>query len=74
MLAVPHQDANHNGGQLAFGPDGLLYAATGDGGGSNDLEDDAADTSSLLGKILRIAARDASGNVKRRRARTGARL
>ncbi len=57
MLGVPHPDANHNGGQLAFGPDGYLYAATGDGGGSNDLEDDASDTRSPLGKILRINPR-----------------
>jgi hypothetical protein len=59
VLAVPHSQAsNHNGGQLAFGPDGFLYAATGDGGGSNDPEDDAADTASLLGKILRIDPRE----------------
>ncbi len=57
VLAVPHPDTNHNGGQLAFGPDGMLYAATGDGGGSNDLENDAAETDSLLGKILRINPR-----------------
>ena len=58
VLAVPHPDTNHNGGQLAFGPDGMLYAATGDGGGSNDLENDAAETDSLLGKILRINPRE----------------
>jgi hypothetical protein len=66
ILAVDHDDyENHNGGQLAFGPDGYLYAGTGDGGGSNDLEDDAADPRSLLGKILRIDPRRAGG---RRRA------
>jgi Glucose / Sorbosone dehydrogenase len=59
VLGVPHADAaNHNGGQLAFGRDGYLYAATGDGGGSNDPGDDAANTSSLLGKILRINPRE----------------
>ena len=62
VLAVPHTQAvNHNGGQLAFGPDGLLYAATGDGGGSNDSENDAANTASLLGKILRIDPRPSGG-------------
>lgn len=45
---------NHNGGQLAFGPDNYLYIGTGDGGGSGDPEDNAQDPSSLLGKILRI--------------------
>ena len=58
VLGVPHaQDANHNGGQLAFGPDGFLYASTGDGGGSNDPENDAAATDELLGKILRLNPR-----------------
>ncbi len=59
VLGVPHAEhANHNGGQLAFGPDGFLYAATGDGGGSNDVDDHAADTGSLLGKLLRIDPRE----------------
>jgi hypothetical protein len=58
VLGIPHPGAtNHNGGQLAFGPDGLLYAATGDGGGGNDPGDDAANTGSLLGKILRLDPR-----------------
>lgn len=45
---------NHNGGQLAFGPDGYLYIGTGDGGGGGDPENHAQNTRSLLGKILRI--------------------
>jgi hypothetical protein len=62
VLRVPHRQSDtHNGGQLAFGPDGLLYASTGDGGGSNDLEDDASDPTSLLGKILRIDPRPEGG-------------
>jgi glucose/arabinose dehydrogenase len=55
LLTIPHRGAeNHNGGQLAFGPDGHLYAGTGDGGGAGDPEGDAQDTSSLLGKLLRL--------------------
>jgi glucose/arabinose dehydrogenase len=55
LLVVPHRGAtNHNGGQLAFGPDGFLYAGTGDGGGAGDPEGDAQSTSSLLGKLLRL--------------------
>ena len=49
-----HPFANHNGGNLAFGPDGFLYIGTGDGGSSNDPGNNAQTPSSLLGKMLRI--------------------
>jgi glucose/arabinose dehydrogenase len=52
-LAHPIRE-NHNGGQLAFGPDGYLYIGTGDGGGGGDPDENAQDPGSLLGKILRI--------------------
>ncbi|MFC1997259.1 PQQ-dependent sugar dehydrogenase [Chloroflexota bacterium] len=52
-LDHPHY-TNHNGGQLAFGPDGYLYIATGDGGGGGDPFNNAQSPDSLLGKILRI--------------------
>jgi glucose/arabinose dehydrogenase len=52
--------SNHNGGQLAFGPDGYLYIGTGDGGGGGDPDENAQDLGSLLGKILRI---DVGGQV-----------
>ena len=45
---------NHNGGQLAFGPDGYLYIGTGDGGGGGDPNNHAQNPDSLLGKMLRI--------------------
>jgi len=55
VIKVDHDQAsNHNGGQLQFGPDGLLYAGTGDGGPQMDPENDAQRTDSLLGKLLRI--------------------
>ena len=54
LLRIDQPFANHNGGQLAFGPEGFLYIGTGDGGGGGDPEENAQDGSTLLGKILRI--------------------
>jgi glucose/arabinose dehydrogenase len=55
VLEVAHpRFENHNGGQLQFGPDGLLYIGTGDGGSANDPSGNAQDKDSLLGKLLRI--------------------
>jgi len=55
VVIVPHPgQSNHNGGQLQFGPDGLLYAGTGDGGGAGDQPDNAQNPNSRLGKLLRI--------------------
>jgi glucose/arabinose dehydrogenase len=55
LLIIEHTSAgNHNGGQIAFGPDGYLYIATGDGGGSGDPAENGLNINSLLGKILRI--------------------
>jgi len=55
LLTIPHPtQANHNGGQLQFGPDGDLYVSTGDGGGKNDEFHNAQNPSSQLGKILRL--------------------
>ncbi len=53
VLAIDQPAANHNGGMLAFAPDGALWIGTGDGGGSGAAQN-AQDLSSLLGKILRI--------------------
>ena len=58
MITVPHPgQSNHNGGTAAFGPDGYLYMATGDGGGGGDPNDNAQNPESLLGKLLRIDPR-----------------
>lgn len=54
ILTVAHPFTNHNAGQLAFGPDGYLYIAMGDGGSAGDPGNRAQDVNSLLGKILRI--------------------
>lgn len=60
VLVMDDPEGNHNGGQLNFGPDGLLYIGTGDGGGAGDQHGtigNAQNLGSLLGKILRIDPR-----------------
>ena len=54
ILEVGQPYANHNGGQLAFGPDGYLYVGLGDGGSGGDPQGHGQDVSTLLGAILRI--------------------
>ena len=54
ILFIEHPFPNHNAGQLAFGPDGFLYIAHGDGGGANDPSSNGQDTTDLLGSLLRI--------------------
>jgi glucose/arabinose dehydrogenase len=67
VVTVQHDNGvtsngNHNGGQLQFGPDGYLYAGTGDGGGGGDPFEAGQDVSSLLGKLLRIDPDPSGGN------------
>ena len=55
VITIPHPTyANHNGGLALFGPDGMLYLATGDGGGGGDPNNNAQNLDVLLGKLLRI--------------------
>jgi glucose/arabinose dehydrogenase len=54
LLQQPQPFANHNGGNIVFGPDGFLYIGLGDGGSANDPQNNAQDTTTLLGSLLRI--------------------
>lgn len=57
LLSVDQPYANHNGGNVAFGPDGYLYVGTGDGGSGGDPENRAQNMQTLLGKMLRLDVR-----------------
>ena len=62
LIVIPHPgQTNHNGGQLQFGDDDMLYIGTGDGGGAGDPSDNAQNPDSLLGKLLRIDPRRKRG-------------
>ena len=64
VLRMEDPESNHNGGLLLFGPDGLLYVGTGDGGGGGDqhgARGNAQNRGSLLGKLLRIDPRASGG-------------
>ncbi|MCL1588814.1 MAG: PQQ-dependent sugar dehydrogenase, partial [Actinomycetia bacterium] len=54
ILTVEQPARNHNGGMIAFGPDGYLWIGMGDGGGANDRFNQAQDSATLLGAMLRI--------------------
>jgi glucose/arabinose dehydrogenase len=62
--SIPHPHTLHYGANLVFGPDGLLFVGTGDGGEPNDASHNAQNTGSLLGKMLRIDVNVGDGDVE----------
>lgn len=60
LLAIDQPYSNHNGGQLAFGPDGRLWVGMGDGGSAGDPENRAQNLSSPLGKLLTLDVSESS--------------
>jgi len=63
LLDMPQPDPRHNGGQIAFGADGYLYVALGDGGLPNDTAMDAQNRTNLLGSLLRIDVDNPAGGL-----------
>jgi glucose/arabinose dehydrogenase len=62
VITIPHrQFSNHNGGQLQFGPDRMLYIGVGDGGSEDDPANHGQNLGTLLGKLLRIDPRPGGG-------------
>jgi glucose/arabinose dehydrogenase len=61
VLRIPHFRFNHKGGQLQVGPDGMLYAGFGDGGGGGDPDENAQNLGRILGKLIRIDPRPNGG-------------
>jgi glucose/arabinose dehydrogenase len=61
IIRIPHHRPNHKGGQIQFGPDGMLYAGFGDGGGGGDPDRNGQDLDELLGKMIRIDPKPGGG-------------
>jgi glucose/arabinose dehydrogenase len=62
IITIPHPNfGNHNGGMIAFGPDGYLWIGTGDGGSGGDPNNNGQNLNVLLGKMLRIDVNQPSG-------------
>jgi glucose/arabinose dehydrogenase len=61
VIQVQHNRFNHKGGQIQIGPDGLLYAGFGDGGGGGDPDENAQNLGRMLGKLIRIDPRAGGG-------------
>ena len=64
LLTFNQPYSNHNGGKVAFGPDGYLYIAVGDGGSGGDPQKNGQNRTNLLGKMLRIDVNKTSGTMK----------
>jgi glucose/arabinose dehydrogenase len=57
VLAIPHPANNHNGGDIVFGTDDMLYYSMGDGGGAGDPDGNGQNTMTLLGSVMRLDVR-----------------